>query len=42
MLFSFKNGIGATQKHPFVCREGVGTRAVVQGMGEGGGEKAKE
>ena len=30
--------IGVTQKPPLVRREGVGTRAVVQGMGEGGGE----
>ena len=31
--------LGQQQKHPFVRREGVGTRAVVQGMGEGGGRR---
>ena len=36
-----RGGTGATKKHPFVRREGVGTRAVVQGMGEGGGRRPK-
>ena len=29
--------IGATRKPPPICREGVGTHAVVRGTGEGGG-----
>ena len=36
-------GIGETTKPPTVCREGVGIRAVVQGIGEGrgGGRRSK-